>query len=144
MNLLRRKRHDNQPCLIRRPCNNISRASSSVDCDTGNSDEEKVMPRIKYVHAHKKEPERSTLYVKPPDYTLDLFKRYQKAIGMKDKQLAEIIGCKCEQSIWNKRQIGTNRWKKQDLFQWAAALKVPMAELYEAMEMDARKMGYQI
>lgn len=93
------------------------------------------MPKISWLKSQPPKAPRAN----PPDYTLDLFKRYQKALSLTNAQLAPLVGCRSEQAVKDKKASGTDRWNKTTILKWATVLRVPIDELSKALELDARR-----
>lgn len=90
------------------------------------------MPKITWLHA----AQSKTPQAKPPDYTLELFRRYQKALSISNAALAPLVHCKNAQAVKDKKTQGTARWNKETLLRWSAALQVPPDEFFEALRLD--------
>ena len=94
------------------------------------------MPKIKWIGQHN-EPIHTA---KPPDYTLELIRRYQKANKLSNECLAPLVGCKNAQAVADKKAGGTGKWSKDALLRWCSALGIPYDELTEAMLLDGNHL----
>lgn len=92
------------------------------------------MPRTTWIH-------KAPLIVDRPDYTMELFRRYQKANHLTNAELAPLVGCRNEQAVKDKKARGTDAWKKETVLLWASVLRVPPEELVEAIRLDATHHG---
>ena len=92
------------------------------------------MPKIKWITAHQHEQ----LFVPKPDYTLELFRRYQKSQRLTNQDLAVKIGYKNAQAVADKKAQGTSKWSKDTILQWTTALHIPSDELIKAMLLDQK------
>lgn len=90
------------------------------------------MPKIKWIGQHI-EPIPTA---KPPDYTLELIRRYQKANKLSNEYLAPLVGCKNAQAVADKKAQGTVKWNKETMLRWCIALKIPPEEFAKALTLD--------